>query len=164
VEKLRAAGYTVFDNPSQPDGVVVTFPVCWGGVTGFTNVNGTEVNLESAVDQLERYKNFMTEWTEQNSSITVSYSPEEVPSIIEWLGKNWDSYVGVSFILRADPTKSAKDLGYLYLPQEVVTKERYESYVNSLKPVSLDDLREAGAVEDIDFLDSSCESGISPIR
>jgi len=164
VEKLRLAGYTVFDNPSQPDGVVVTFPVCWEDVTGFTDVNGTEVNLESAIDQLERYKTFMTEWTEQNSSITVSYSPEEIPSIIEWLDENWDSYVGVSFILRADPTKSAKDLGYLYLPQEVVTKERYEEYVSHLKPVTLDDLKETGGIEDVDFLDSSCESGICPIR
>jgi len=164
VEKLRNAGYTVFDNPSQPDGVVVTFPVCWEGVEGFTNVNGTEVNLESAIDQLERYKTFMTEWTEQNSSITVSYSPDEIPAIIDWLLENWDNYVGVSFILRADPTKTAKDLGYLYLPQEVVTKERYEAYVSTLREVSLDDLKETGGIEDVDFLDSSCDNGVCPIR
>lgn len=164
VEKLRSHGYRVFDNPSQPDGVVVTFPVSWDTVQGFTDVNGTEVNLETAVEQLERYKRFMREWTEQNSSITVSYSFDEIPSIIDWLDNNWNDYVGVSFILRADPTKTAEDLGYLYLPQEVVSKERYEEYVACLTPFSVDELKETGGIEDIDFLDSSCEQGVCPIR
>lgn len=164
VEKLRSHGYRVFDNPSQPDGVVVTFPVSWDTVQGFTDVNGTEVNLETAVEQLERYKRFMREWTEQNSSITVSYSFDEIPSIIDWLDNNWDDYVGVSFILRADPTKTAEDLGYLYLPQEVVSKERYKEYVACLTPFSADELKETGGIEDIDFLDSSCEQGVCPIR
>ena len=70
----------------------------------------------------------------------------------------------MSFIKRADPTKTAEDLGYLYLPQEVVTKEKFEHYQGSLKPISLSDLRETGSIEDIDFLDSSCESGSCPIR
>lgn len=164
VQKLAEARYRVFDNPSQPDGVVVTFPVEWDTVDGFTVVNGTEVNLESAVDQLERYKRFMKEWTEQNTSITVSYDETEVPAIIDWLLANWNDYVGVSFIKRADPTKTAADLGYLYLPQEVVSKEAYESYVALLKPLDLLDLRDAGAVEDVDFLDDGCETGVCPIR
>jgi len=164
VEKLRSHGYRVFDNPSQPDGVVVTFPVSWDTVEGFVNVNGTDINLETAVEQLDRYKRFMREWTEQNSSITVSYSPDEIPSIIDWFEANWDDYVGVSFILRADPTKTAEDLGYLYLPQEVVSKEKYEEYVSKLVHFSLDDLKETGGVEDIDFLDSSCEQGVCPVR
>lgn len=163
VDKLHLAGYTVFDNPSQPDGVVVTFPVEWSTVDGFTLVNGTEVNLEPAVEQLDRYLTFMREWTEQNSSITVSYDPSEVPSIIEWLTENWDDYVGVSFLLRTDPTKSAADLGYQYLPQEVVSKEKYTEYVASLKPLTLEDLRETGGIEDVDFLDS-CENGVCPVR
>jgi len=29
-------------------------------------------------------------------------------------------------------TKTAKDLGYLYLPQEIVTKEEYNKYVEGL--------------------------------
>jgi ribonucleoside-triphosphate reductase len=63
--------------------------------------------------------------------------------------ENWDVYVGVSFLFRADPTKTAKDLGYLYLPQEVVTKEAYEEYSATLLPVdiesnnSFDELKEA---------------------
>jgi hypothetical protein len=34
-----------------------------------------------------------------------------VPAIVDWLLRNWESYVGVSFIYRNDPTKTAADLG-----------------------------------------------------
>lgn len=155
VEILASKGYTVFDNPSQPDGVVVRLPCSWDTVDRFD---------ESALDQLASYKRSMKWWTEQNTSITVSYDEEEIPGIIDWLDRNWDDYVGVSFIKRADPTKSAGDLGYLYLPQEVVQKETYDVYVKSLKPLSIDDLRDTGGVEDIDFLDGSCEGGVCPVR
>ena len=53
----------------------------------------------------------------------------KVPAIIDWLLVNWEHYVGVSFLYRMDPSKTAMDLGYLYLPQEVCTKEDYEEYV-----------------------------------
>jgi ribonucleoside-triphosphate reductase len=148
VAACRAAGYRVFDNPNDPEGVLVTFPVKWDSVP-FTNVNGLEVNVETAIEQLERYKMLMVNWCQQNVSATVSYSPDEVPAILDWFMENWDVYVGVSFLFRADPTKTAKDLGYLYLPQEVVTKEAYEEYSAGLLPVdiesnnSFDELKEA---------------------
>lgn len=137
VQACRSAGYRVFDNPNDPEGVLVTFPVKWDSVP-FTQVGDLEVNLESAIEQLERYKMLMQNWCQQNVSATVSYSPEEVPAILDWFMDNWDYYVGVSFLFRADPTKSAKDLGYLYLPQEVVTKEAYEEYAAKLLPVDID--------------------------
>ena len=158
VAKCREAGYRVFDNPNDPDGVLVTFPVKWDGVE-FDIVDGKEVNLESAIDQLERYKMLMQNWCQQNVSCTVSYSVEEVPAIIDWLIANWDNYVGVSFLFRADPTKTAKDLGYLYLPQEVVSKEQYEEYVAQLKPMTLDD---ANSFEEI--RENECSGGVCPIR
>jgi ribonucleoside-triphosphate reductase len=154
----RSAGYKVIDNPVDPEGVLVTFPVKWDGVQ-FDNWNGMEVNLESAIKQLERYKMLMQNWCQQNVSATISYSPEEVDGIVEWLHTNWDDYVGVSFLFRADPTKTAKDLGYLYLPQEVVTKERYEEYVANLQPIDLD---ESNTI-DAELIDD-CASGICPIR
>jgi ribonucleoside-triphosphate reductase len=72
--------------------------------------------------------------------------------------ENWDSYVGVSFIYRNDPTKTAADLGYAYLPQEVVTKESYDEYVAGLLPVDLD------GSNSFDTLDESCATGACPIR
>lgn len=154
----RAAGYKVFDNPSDPEAVLITFPVKWDDVP-FDKWNGMEVNLESAVDQLERYKMLMNSWCQQNVSATISYDVTEVEAIVEWLYRNWDDYVGVSFLFRADPTKSAKDLGYQYLPQAVVTKEEYDAYVANIQPIELD------KANDIDAeLEDDCAGGVCPIR
>lgn len=159
---VRSAGYRVWDNPADPEGVLVTFPVKWDSVKfDKFEKNGVvmEVNLESAITQLERYKMLMQNWCQQNVSATISYSPDEVDEIISWLLDNWDVYVGVSFLYRADPTKTAKDLGYLYLPQEVVTKEAYDEYVARLQPIELD------KANDIDAeLQDDCSTGACPIR
>lgn len=158
VPLCRAAGYRVIDNPSDPEAVLITFPVKWEDVP-FDRVNGMDVNIESAVSQLERYKMLMLNWCQQNVSATISYSVDEVPAIVAWLLDNWDVYVGVSFLFRADPTKTAKDLGYLYLPQEVVSKEAYEAYAAVIQPIELD------KANDIDAeLEDECAGGACPIR
>lgn len=158
VKVLRDAGYRIIDVPHSDDSVVVTFPVAYEDVQ-FDVVNGVEVNLEPAVKQLDRYKMLMDNYVDHNCSVTISYDPEEVPAIIDWLLKNWDDYVGVSFIYRNDPTKTAKDLGHPYLPQEVVTKEVYDAYVETLWPIQIDD---ANALDSI--MDEGCATGACPIR
>ncbi|CAB5218766.1 RTPR, ribonucleoside-triphosphate reductase, adenosylcobalamin-dependent [uncultured Caudovirales phage] len=158
VEVLRNANYNVMNHPTDDSGVLITFPVAWDDIP-FDKVDGKEVNLESAVVQLERYKLIQTSWNQQNTSVTISYDPTEVPAIIDWLLLNWDCYVGVSFIYRTDPTKTAKDLGYLYLPQEVVTEDMYTTYSQQLKPVSLDN---ANSFDEI--LGEECSTGACPIR
>lgn len=162
VALCRTAGYRVFDNPSDPDAIIVTLPVEYKDVPFETYERDgvkVEVNLETAIEQLERYKLYMQNWCQQNVSATISYSPDEVPEIINWLLNNWDSYVGVSFLYRADPTKTAKDLGYLYLPQSVVTKEEYEAYVKGLLPVNLDEANLIDAE-----LQDDCATGSCPVR
>jgi adenosylcobalamin-dependent ribonucleoside-triphosphate reductase len=158
VDKLRQSGYNVFNNPADPEGVLVTLPVEWADVE-FTSVNGVEVNTETAIEQLERYKLIQNNWNQQNTSATISYSPEEADEIVDWLLLNWDLYVGVSFLYRADPTKTAADLGYLYLPQEVVTKEVYEAYVAKLLPVDIDS---ANSFEEI--REQECAGGVCPVK
>lgn len=158
VEVLKAAGYRVFDHPDDPQSCLVTFPVEWEDVP-FESVNGKQVNLESAVSQLNRYKTLMDNYVDQNCSITVSYDPSEVPQIVDWLHDNWDSYVGVSFIYRADPTKTAKDLGYAYLPQEVVDEQSFRDYQQRLRPI---DTNIAHGVDEL--MDDECVGGVCPIK
>ncbi len=155
---LRAANYNVFNHPTDDTGVLITFPVKWEDVP-FHKVNGKEVNLDTAIEQLESYKLLQNSWTQQNTSVTISYDLTEVEEIIKWLLNNWDSYVGVSFIYRNDPTKTAKDLGYLYLPQEVVDEETYEKYVSSLLPVDLN-----GSDSFDELTDDECLTGACPVR
>ena len=162
VPLCRASGYRVFDNPTDPESVLITFPVSWDDVPFDKFVkNGVEmeVNLESAIGQLERYKMLMENWCQQNVSATISYSVDEVPAIVDWLLENWNVYVGVSFLFRADPTKTAKDLGYMYLPQEVVTKEAYEAYAAQIQPLEID---QANSLDEIQGED--CSTGACPIR
>ena len=158
VDKLRQANYRVINHPVDDSGVLVTFPVKWDGVV-FDEVNGKEVNIESAIVQLERYKLLQTSWNQQNTSVTISYDPTEVPGIIDWLLDNWDCYVGVSFIYRTDPTMTAKDLGYLYLPQEVVTEQDYNDYVKVLSEV---DLNNTNSFDEI--VGDDCSTGACPIK
>ncbi len=160
--KLKEAGYNVFPNPADSEGILVTFPIAWEDVE-FSKVKTShgevEVNLETAVEQLERYKLIQTAYCQQNVSNTISYSLDEVPDIISWLLDNWEIYVGVSFLYRADPTKSAEDLGYLYLPQEVVTKEKYDEYVATLGEVDLE-----GTDSDLEIEGTECEGGACPMK
>ena len=158
VEVLRDANYNVVNHPTDDSGVLITFPVEWIDVP-FHKVSGKEVNLDTAIEQLEKYKLIQTSWTQQNTSVTISYDPTEVPAIIDWLLDNWDCYVGVSFIYRTDPTKTAKDLGYLYLPQEVVDEQTFRNYVQQLSPVSLEN---ANSFDEI--MGEDCSTGACPIR
>ena len=160
VEKLRQANYFIFDDPYASDSVLIRIPVCYKNIQ-FGVVNGIEVNVETALEQLQRYKLLMDTFVDNNCSITVSYSPEEVPLIIDWLLENWDSYVGVSFMYRNDPSKSAKDLGYPYLPQECVTEEVFNSYVSTLKDFDLDNDDDAEKSFNIDT-GISCAGGMCP--
>jgi ribonucleoside-triphosphate reductase len=157
ITKLKEANYRVFDHPYDASSVLVSLPVEWPSVE-FETANGTPVNLESAVTQLDRYRMLMRNWCDQNVSATISYSVEEVPSIIDWLLDNWDQYVGVSFLFRADPTKSAEDLGYAYLPQGVVTEKAYREYVSTLKPVAVEETTVPDELED------DCAGGVCPVR
>ncbi len=158
IPKLVAAGYRVFNHPTDDTGVLVTFPVKWDDVP-FHKVDGKEVNLDTAIDQLEKYKVLQTSWTQQNTSVTISYDLTEVEDIIQWLLLNWDCYVGVSFIYRTDPTKTAKDLGYLYLPQEIVDEQTYKEYVVTLREVSLE-----GSNSFDEIMGEDCATGACPIK
>ncbi|WMM95327.1 ribonucleotide reductase [Roseobacter phage CRP-125] len=157
VEVLRNANYRIFDDPYSDDSVLATFPVSYENVV-FNTVDGKEVNIESAVEQLDRYKMMVENYVDHNCSVTVSYDPSEKDAIVEWLLENWDSYVGVSFIFRNDPTKTAEDLGYPYLPQEVVDEETFKSYEAQLLPIDLE------AANSLEELDEACSTGACPIR
>tara|TARA_R110000744_G_scaffold185894_2_gene305292 strand:- start:390 stop:2390 length:2001 start_codon:yes stop_codon:yes gene_type:complete len=158
IPTLVAAGYKVINKPFEEDSVLVAFPVAYEDVK-FNVVDGKHVNLETAISQLDRYKLMMDHYVDHNCSVTISYDPTEIPAIIEWILENWETYVGVSFIYRNDPTKTAADLGYAYLPQEVVTEEAYRAYANTLMPVDLTNLASTD-----DLSDEACTTGSCPIR
>lgn len=161
VDIVKASNYKVIDNPVDPTGCIVCLPIEWSHIEFDTIDKGVEceVNLESAVSQLNRYLKIQNFYCDHNVSNTISYDKDEVPLIINWLLENWDSYVAVSFLFRTDPTKNARDLGYDYLPQEVVTKDEYDRYVNHLLPVNFDSVHTYDELED-----DGCDTGACPIK
>jgi adenosylcobalamin-dependent ribonucleoside-triphosphate reductase len=172
IKKLKKAGYHIFNDPYSSDSLLVRFPVAWENVEFDVDPNtGKAVNNESAVDQLNRYKMLMTSYVDHNASVTISYSPDEADAIVDWVHENWDAYVGVSFLYRTDPSKTAEDLGYPYLPQEVVDQETFYAYANKLKPVDLSSaLASTNLTDEADeaslSVDSGdeCATGACPIR
>ena len=167
VPKLREAGYKVVINPTDSHNVIITFPVCWDGIRFDVEVkhnhfNKTKeviyVNNEKAVVQLDRYKLLMGSYVEQNCSVTISYKPDEVQSIIAWLKSNWDNYVGVSFL---PCVTNAEEAGYDYLPQQRVTEQEFNEYSSQLTEVHWETQEKLGGHE---LEDDECASGVCPVK
>ena len=82
LEKLREANYKVIPNPVDPEGVLVTFPVSWDDIE-FTNINGTEVNITSAVEQLPETQSLRSAGS---SAVPVyALSSAMTSSVCDWL-------------------------------------------------------------------------------
>jgi ribonucleoside-triphosphate reductase len=154
------AGYRTMENPTDPNGKLVCFPVDYSGCR-FETVGDVKVNREPAIQQLERYRHWNTLWTDHNSSITVSWDIEEIDDIVEWLYKYWHDYVAVSWMKRVNPLCKPEDIGYKYLPQEVVTPGRFRDYTKELAPVDWSSLHNGGVH---DFAGSDCEGGVCPVK
>ena len=132
-------------------------------------MNFHELNMPNFLLQLNQYVVLLLNdrfhlaiqlnYCDQNVSNTISYDPSEVEGIVDWLLANWDTYVGVSFLYRNDPSKTAEDLGYTYLPQEVVTKEVYDEYVATLGIV---DFGNTDSFEELS--EDECAGGVCPIK
>jgi adenosylcobalamin-dependent ribonucleoside-triphosphate reductase len=163
VEFMKASNYKVIDNPVDTTGCIVCLPVEWSHIDFDIVIDDTgnecEVNLESAISQLDRYLKIQTNYCDHNVSNTISYDKSEVPDIINWLMDNWDSYVAVSWLFRNDPTMTAKDLGFDYLPQEVKTKGEFYEYVNGLTAVDFETVHTYDELED-----DGCATGACPIK
>lgn len=156
VGALEAAGYKVIPNPSDNANVLVRFPVDYSGIQ-FDKVGGKEINLESAISQLERYRKWNTLYADHNVSSTISMDESEVPEVAEWIHRHWDDgYVATAFMPRMDMTKTtAAEYGHPYLPQEVVDVGEFNRVMEGLRPVDWDrfhtgiyDITETGNCKD----------------
>ncbi|WP_202708209.1 ribonucleoside-triphosphate reductase, adenosylcobalamin-dependent [Sporosalibacterium faouarense] len=112
----------------------------------------------SAIDQLENYKMFMENYVDHNCSITVHVRDEEWKEVEEWVWKNWDEVVALSFL-------SLDDSFYKLLPYESIDEEEYNSRVEEMKPFipSLISKYEKNETE-FDLGDEECAAGVCPIR
>lgn len=108
----------------------------------------------SAIDQLEWVVRIQKLWVDNAVSVTVNYSPEELPEIKQWLKKNYTKKIkSVSFLLR-------EDHGFALPPYEKITEKEYEKM---LSKISNDNM--AVVLTDTEMLDTGeCATGACPVR
>ncbi len=74
----------------------------------------------SAVAQCEYWLQNKLHWTEHNPSVTITYHPEEMLEMVEWVWKHKDMIGGMSFL-------PAFDAMYAQMPYQEIEKEEYET-------------------------------------
>jgi len=117
-EAIKRLNWRIEDDITKPNDVaVVYFPTKAG-------VKRTKYDV-SALEQLNRYKRFQENYTEQNTSVTISVQNNEWKSVVDWLETNWASFTAVSFL-------SLTDHKYLQAPYQDITEEEYNKAIEGM--------------------------------
>lgn len=118
----------------------------------------------SAVEQLEEYLLFQKNYTDMNTSNTITVKPEEWEEVEDFVYNHWDDMLGVTFL-------ELNSTYYPLLPYEECTKEEYEELKSKMKEFDPDLLNEKelstrNMGKEFEILDDreSCASGVCPIR
>lgn len=154
LEVCRELEYPIFPEVGQDEETastfVIEFPV--KAPQGRTKYD------VSAIEQLEIYKMFMENYVDHNASITVSVRDEEWDDVEDWVFKNWDTCIGISFL-------SLDDNVYALAPYESITEEEYNNRVKQMKPFNhtLLNKYEDGDDHELDG-SAECEDGACPVR
>ena len=134
---------------------VITFPCK-------SNSRITKYNV-SAIEQLEQYKMMQTHYVDHNTSITVTVKDDEWDAVTDWLDKNWDCVVGISFL-------SLNQNYYPLMPYEECTEKQYLELKSKMAPFDQElvnkyefELQTVGKDFEIDE-SGECEDGHCPVR
>lgn len=161
VTGLQEAGYKTMINPQDRNNILVRFPVEYADGPFAKLGDGRMVNNETAVTQLNRYRRWNRLWADHNVSSSIYLTEEEVPDTAKWLHDNWEEdYIATAFFRKQDPTVTLESSGHPYLPQEVVTPERFAEVNNKLRPV--DWARYHRGIHEIG--EAGCDSGACPVK
>jgi hypothetical protein len=87
----------------------------------------------TAMQQLEWYKQIVTNWAEHNQSATIYVKDDEWLSVAKWVYENFEIINGISFL----PDDGGK---YVLAPYEEITKEEYEKRIASFPQIDYSQL------------------------
>lgn len=151
LQYAKDLGYPIFSENYDDESTikVIEFPV--------KAPEGLTKDDVSALKQLEIYKMFQENYTDQNTSITVHVRDNEWDDVKKWLYENWDSFVGISFL-------SYDNSFYPLLPYEKTTKEDYEKRSLKCRNFSVNKLKNYEDSYEEYELESDCEGGQCPVR
>jgi adenosylcobalamin-dependent ribonucleoside-triphosphate reductase len=145
-------GTDYYEQMSNARTWVVDFPVATGSKRTKEDV--------SALEQFEIYRHFQRNYTDMNTSNTITVKPDEWRELFEKIFHNWEEYVGVSFLALDGGT-------YQLAPYETISKNEFEDMSSIYKPLRLDMLAKYDVELYSDQLDEvmeGCENGACPIR
>ena len=120
--------------PNEPD---VTKP---NDITIFSfpqkgTQSGVTRNETNAIEQLQLYSIYQKHWTEHNPSITVYYRDNKFLDIGAWIYNNFSDVSGVSLLPHSDHV-------YKQAPYQEITKEEYDTFVESFPSIDWGNLKE----------------------
>lgn len=119
---LRAAGYRCVDlAPNEPNTTAVYFPVR----EQFFDRAKRDVTLW---EQMENVAQVQAWWSDNSVSATVHFQPHEAKDIAGALELYSTRLKSISFL-------PLKDHGYSHAPYQEITREEYEAYAATLKPL-----------------------------
>ncbi len=113
-----------------------------------------------AIQQLENYKMFMTNYVDHNCSITVHVRENEWEDVEQWVWDNWDDIIAVSFI-------PLEDSFYQLMPYEAIDEETYNIMNDKIKSKNItpEKIAKYEKIEqELDFGTDGCDAGVCPIR
>lgn len=129
---------------------VINFPV-------FSGSRETKDDV-TVRQQFDTYFRFQQNYTEHNSSITITVQPEEWDDVERIIWENWDNFVAVSFLSLDGGT-------YQQAPYEKISYPIFEEMKSRMTPFDMDLLNKYETAQDDSDLDTSaCEGGACPIR
>lgn len=150
--EVGTPGADYYEQMSNARTWVVDFPVATGSKRTKEDV--------SALEQFEIYRHFQRNYTDMNTSNTITVKPHEWKELFEKIFHNWDEYVGVSFLALDGGT-------YQLAPYETIDTATFNEMSSIHKPLRLDMLAKYDIELYSDQLDEvmeGCENGVCPIR
>jgi ribonucleoside-triphosphate reductase len=143
IESIRKAGYHIEDDLYSPNTVVAEFPINEKYFDrGKKNVSIWE-QVANAID-------YQAYWSDNQVSITVTFTPEEKDQIKRVLQFCEDKLKSISFL-------PLKEHGYKQAPYEEITKERYEEIISKIKPLDLEKTKDRAIGEKFCDSEGICE-------
>jgi ribonucleoside-triphosphate reductase (thioredoxin) len=107
-------GYTMEDTPLH----VVSFP-CKAPLGAVTR------DQRSALQQCEYWKTVKLNLTEHNPSVTITFKPDEVKAVEDWVVANRGILGGMAFLPHFD-----EHIGLQQMPYESITQRKYQKLVD----------------------------------
>lgn len=117
-----------------------------------------------AVEQLKEYILFQKNYTDMNTSNTITVKPDEWEQVEDFVYKHWDDMLGVTFL-------ELNSTYYPLMPYEACTEEEYNELKDSMKEFDPNLLNEfelssRNMGKEFEILDdrAECSQGVCPIR